>query len=89
MNESVGIPIVCSGPGPHDPADGVVGYWDGYAPKNAEPLTNGTRCAAPECQPPPTPELLDADTRLNNLLAAIASAKSLTDLQTRISEDNP
>lgn len=37
-------PILCDGPGPHAPADGVLG-------ESSIEHTTGMRCAAPECQP--------------------------------------
>lgn len=50
------VPIVCAGPGPHDPVDGIVGTMRAYAPEGVAPLVDGTRCQAPECQPAPPPE---------------------------------
>ena len=80
------VPVVCAGPGPHDPTDGIVGTAHGIiVPHGAGPYTLGMVCASPACQPAPTPDPVDPVTAL---VDAIRSASSLTDLQRRIVEEN-
>lgn len=83
------VPIICAGPGPHDPTDGIIGWAQGLiVPAGSPPYTTGMVCAAPGCQPTPTPDPVDVATQLAELLDAIRSATSLTDLQARIVEGN-
>lgn len=66
--------VVCDGPGPHDPADGVVGE------SNIEGLT-GMRCAAAACQPQPPemPSTVAVQVDPDAVAAALtAAAKSTT-----------
>ena len=78
------VPILCAGPGPHDPDDGVVGWaTDLIVPAGSPALVNGTVCASPACHPIPPSEPVD----LAGLLDAITNATSLTDLQERLSQE--
>jgi len=59
-------PIICDGPGPHDPESGVLGECD-------RPGPHDMRCGAPACQPPPT-----SDPRLELVDALKADAQAAT-----------
>lgn len=54
--------IRCDGPGPHDPADGVLGT-------SSLPGPHGVRCGSDRCRLPVTLEPLDATGALAALLA--------------------
>ena len=64
--------IVCSGPGPHQPATGVLG--------SSDVSVTGMRCPAPACAPAPDPLAVNNDTlrmRANTALAANAAYLAL------------
>lgn len=58
--------IICDGPGPHVPADGVLGTTD-------VPPRPGMRCAAPGCVPPATVEEANEATLTARAAAALTS----------------
>lgn len=64
-------PIICDGPGPHDPADGVLGQSD-------RPDRHDVRCGAPECQPSAAP-----DPRAT-LLAEVQAATTVAKLRAAV-----
>lgn len=53
--------IICDGPGPHDPVDGILGTTD-----RAD--ANGMRCISPACAMPEIQQPLDAAGALATLL---------------------
>lgn len=67
------FPIVCDGPGPHDPESGVLGQSD-------RPGPHGVRCGAPGCQPVAAPA---ADPRAD-LIAQIEQATTVAKLRAAV-----
>lgn len=57
--------IICDGPGPHSPANGVLGTSD-------QPPKPGMRCAAAACVPPASAEQVKAASLAAQLAAQIA-----------------
>lgn len=64
--------IRCSGPGPHIPADGVIGASD-------RPVA-GMLCGSPDCAPAPQPDTTPLTTQVDpaELEAALADARKAT-----------
>lgn len=62
------IDLICSGPGPHQPASGMLGTADA-------PVT-GMRCAATACVPTPDPAGVNAETLRQQALAALSSNRT-------------
>lgn len=82
-----GNPLICAGPGPHEPADGVLGVVFGI-PASLGAVSDGSVCPAPNCQPPePEPES-DPAAELAALQQAIASASTLEEVQQMIHGDD-
>lgn len=57
--------IVCSGPGPHQPATGVLG--------SSDVSVTGMRCPAPACAPAPDPLAVNNDTLRTRANAALTT----------------
>lgn len=57
--------IICDGPGPHQPANGLLGQSD-------VPVT-GMRCSAPACQATTSPSLVNQATITQRAQAALAT----------------
>jgi hypothetical protein len=58
--------IVCSGPGPHVPASGILGTSD-------TPQTADVRCASPACVKPPDQATVNQQTLQGKASAALAA----------------
>lgn len=59
----------CSGPGPHDPVDGVLG--------EADHEVEGMLCNSPACQPAPPPATIDPAA----LRSTVSKATTVTQLR--------
>lgn len=60
-------PILCDGPGPHDPADGVLGTAD-------RPVS--ARCGSDACRPQPAPEQVNSATLRDRAEQALATNRT-------------
>lgn len=66
------FPLLCDGPGPHDPSDGVLG-------ETSVEGASGMRCSAPACRPvlPAAPDEID----IAALKATVAKATTVPQLR--------
>lgn len=63
--------IICGGPGPHSPANGVLG--------TADRNITGMRCPAPACAPTPDPAFTNGETIRAQAAAALANLRTIRD----------
>lgn len=65
--------IVCGGPGPHNPASGILGTCD-------RPPTADVRCSSPACAKPDDPTVTNQQTLQQQALTALVNNRTYTGL---------
>jgi hypothetical protein len=77
-------PLICAGPGPHDPPGGILGAWDPTSARRAPDM----RCDAPGCQPAPDPAVIVEDALRDRARAALTTNATFLALGTPTAAQN-